>query len=315
MPRRNFPAILCIAATLLLSTACSAQDFVYRLDPESGVRYKGTTTMETRSQTRTQGMDVEMTMTMQMDQDVVFEAGADDTVVGQYTTTSASAEMGGMPGLDQAPFDLNDLYQGMVGITFTVVMTRGGEMVEFDGLESMMEAMLDRTDAPDEIRAMISLFLEENFGEEQMKQMTGQGGISMPDHPVAVGDTWTDSVSALGIEVGTTYTLADRSDGSATIEAAGTVSGTDDNAGLDLPGTPNMPGVEMQFENLSGALEGSYEIDEATGLPVAFSTNMTMNIDIVMEMLQVEGQSSNAPSMSMSISMETTTSGTLSRVQ
>ena len=312
MPRRNSPATLCIAATLLMSTACSAQDFVYRLDPEPGVRYKGAMTMETRSQTRTQGMDIEIIMTVHMDHDVVFEAVADDTVAMRYTTTAASAEMGGMPGLDQAPFDLNDLYQGMVGVTFTMVMTRDGEIVEFDGLDSMMETMLDRMDAPDQIRAMTSLFLEENFGEEQMKQMIGQDGLSMPDHPVAIGDTWTNSVSALGIEFGTTYTLADRSDGSATIEAAGTLSDSD-NAGFNLPGTPNMPGVEMQFENLSGALESSYELDEATGLTVAYSTNMTMNTDMVMEMPQVDGQSINAPSMSMSISTETTTSGTLSR--
>ena len=72
-----------------------------------GAPYAGTTTTETRTQTRMQGMDIEVSITMRMDHDVVFEAGSDDTVVGRYTTTSVSAEMGGMPGLDQAPFDLH----------------------------------------------------------------------------------------------------------------------------------------------------------------------------------------------------------------
>lgn len=314
MIQRVPAAALAFMATLFVSTASGGQQLVYRLDPELGAPYTGTTTTETRTQTQMQGMDIEVSMTMRMGHDVVFEAGSDDTVVGRYTTTSVSAEMGGMPGLDQAPFDLNDLYQGMVGVTFTMVTTRGGEMVEFDGLEAMMEGMLDGLDAPDEVRGMVNQFLEGNFGEDQMKQMTGQSGLSMPDHSVAVGDTWTDSVSALGIDIETTYTLTSRSEGVASIDATATVSGAED-AGFELPGLPSMPGLEMRYENLSGALEGSYELDESTGLTSAYSMNMTMDTDMVMEMPQVEGQPAGASSMSMSMSMETTVEGTLGKAE
>ncbi len=314
MFRSTRTTVLTVGAVLVLSTACAGQELVYRLDPEFGVSYQGSTTTETRTQTQIQGMDVNVSMTMQMDHDVVFEEGSDDTVVGRYTTTSVSAEMGGMPGLDQVPFDMNDLYQGMVGVTFTLVMTHGGEMVEFEGLEAMMEAMMNRLEAPDELRAMVSQFLEGNFGEDQVKQMAGQSGLSMPDRPVAVGDTWTDSVSALGIEVETTYTLTDRSDGLASIDATATVSGAED-AGFEFPGAPSVPGLEMRFENLSGALEGSYELDEATGLASAYSMNMTMETDMVMEMPQAEGQPAGGSSMSMSMSMETTVEGTLDRAE
>ena len=305
-------AVGLLAVAVGSASAYYGQELVYRLDPELGAPYAGTTTTETRTQTRMQGMDIEASVTMRMGHDVAFEAGSDDTVVGRYTITSVSAEMGDVPGLDEAPFDLNDLYQGMVGVTFTLVMTRGGEMVEFEGLGAIMEAMLDRLEAPDELRAMMGQFLEGNFGEDQMKQMTGHPGLSMPDHPVAVGDTWTDSVSAFGIEVETTYALTGRSDGLASIDATATVSGAED-AGVEFPGVPNVPGMEMRFENLSGALEGSYELDESTGLASAYSMNMTMNIDIVMEMAQVEGQPADASSMSMSMSMDTTVEGTLGK--
>lgn len=305
---------LVAGAALVLSTACYGQEFVYRLDPELGVSYQGSTTTETSMQSQVQGMDVDVSTTMRMDHDVVFETGTDDTVVGRYTATSVSAEVGGMSGLNQAPFDLNDLYQGMVGVTLTTVMTRDGEIVEFDGIEAMMEAMLDRLEAPDELRAAVSQFVEGNFGEDQMKQMTGHSGLSMPDHPVVVGDTWTGSVSALGIALETTYTLAGRSDGLASIEATGSLSGTED-AGFEFPGLPSMPGLEMRYENLSGALEGSYELDEATGLTSAYSMNMTLETDMVMEMPQVEGQPAGASSMSASISMETTVEGTLGRAE
>ncbi|MYA08744.1 MAG: hypothetical protein F4060_04940 [Holophagales bacterium] len=307
-------ATFAFVGTLFVSTACVGQELVYRLDPELGTTYAGTTTTETRTRTQMQGMDIEVSMTMRMDHDVVFEAGSDDTVVGRYKTTSVSAEMGGMPGLDQAPFDLNDLYQGMVGVTFTMVMTRGGELVEFDGLEAMMEAMLDRLEAPDELRVMMGQFLEGNFGEDQIKQMTGQSGLSLPDRPVAVGDTWTDSVSALGIDIETTYTLTNRSDGLASIDATATVSGAED-AGFEFPGLPSMPGLEMRYENLSGSIAGSYELDESTGLTSAYSMNMTMDTDMVMEMPQVEGQPAGASSMSISTSMETSVEGTLGKAE
>ena len=314
MIQRELAATLAFVASLFFSTACGGQEFVYRLDPELGVPYKGVATAESRTGTRIQGMDMEGTVTVRMDHDVVFEAGADDTVVGRYTISSVAAEFGDMPGIDQSPFDLNDLYQGMVGLTFTMVMTRGGEMVDFDGLEAMMEGMLDRLEAPDELRGMVNQFLEGNFGEDQMKQMTGHSGLSMPDHPVAVGDTWTDSVSALGIEVETRYTLTNRSDGLASIDATATVSGAED-AGFEFPGLQSVPGMEMRFENLSGALQGSYELDESTGLTSAYSMNMTMDTDMVMEMPQVEGQPPGASSMSMSMSMETTVEGTLGKAE
>ena len=316
MIQRVPAATLALVTMLSVSTVCGGQQLAYRFDPELGAPYAGTTTTVTRTQTQMQGMDLEVSMSMRMDHDVVFEAGSDETVVGRYTTTSVSAEMGGMPGLDQMPFDLNDLYQGMVGVTFTMVMTRDGEMVEFDGLEAMMEGMLDRLEAPDEVRGMVNQFLEDNLSEDQMKQMTGQSGLSMPGHPVAVGDTWTDSVSALGIEVETTYTLTGRSDGLASIDATATVSGAED-SGFEFPGLESMPGVEMRFEHLSGALEGSYELDESTGLTSAYTMNMTMETDMVMEMPQVEDQPAGASSMSMSMSMsmEATVEGTLGRAE
>ena len=306
--------VLTAGAVLVLVVACADQRFVYRLDPESGVFYQGSTTTQTRTHTRARGREQNVSVTMQADYDVAFEEGSDDTVVGRYTTTSVSADVGEFPGLDQVPSAMNDLYQGMVGMTFTIVRTRGGEIVEFGGFEAMLEAMLDRAGESDELRARARQFLEGNSGEERMRQMAGQSGLSMPERPVAVGDTWTESVSALGIEVETTYTLTDRSDGKASIAATATVSGAED-AGIEFPSAPSDPGLEMRFENVSGALEGSYELDEATGLASAYRMKMTVETNVVMEMPLAEGRLAGPSTLSVSMSMETTTEGTLGRAE
>lgn len=301
---------LAASAAFVLPTVCDGQEFVYRLDPELSVRYVGTTMTQDRTRTRMQGTDIEVSTTRRMAHDVVFEPGSDDTVVGRYTMTSVSAESGGVPGFDQAPLDQDDLFQEMVGVTLTMVMTRDGEIVEFDGIEAVM----DRMEASDEFRAFMSQLLEGSSGEDQMKHMTGHSDLSIPDRPVAVGDTWTDSVSAFYIEIETTYKLTNRRDGLASIDATGTVSAGKD-AGFEFPGIWDVPGMEVRFESVSGALEGSYELDESTGLTLAYSMNMTMDVDMVMEMPQVEDQLAGASSMSMSMSMETSVEGTLGKAE
>ena len=116
------------------------------------------------------------------------------------------------------------------------------------------------------------------------------------------------------MEVNTTYTLIARNEGLASIEAMGSLSGTED-AGFELPGLPSVPGLEMRYKDLSGSISGSYEIDESTGLTSVYSMNMTMDADMEMEMPQVEGQPAGASSMSMSMSMETTVEGTLGKAE
>ena len=308
-------AALVVAATLLPLTAGGAQELVYRFDPELGVPYKGSATSQMRTQTTFQGMDLDMTMTYGMEQDVVFEAGAeDDTVVGQYTITSVSAEIGGMPGIDQMPFDLNDLYQAMVGQGFTTVVARNGAVLDFSGFEGLMDAMMDRVELPEEMKQAMRQGLESNLGGGQFKDMVQQGVPHMPTEPIDTGATWTDSVTAFGLTVDTTYTLGERGDGAASIEVAADLSGSDE-AGFGLPGMPEIPGFEMHYENLSGDYTGTYELDEATGLAVSYSLDMTMNVDMSMEMPQVEGQPPAASSMSMSVSMQTTVEGELRRAE
>ncbi len=308
--RHGLPGIV---ASFAFLPGSYGQELVYRFDPELGVPFREVTTSTTVTQTRMQGMDLEMTTTVQMEQDVVFEAGSDDTVVGRYTITSLSAEAGGLPGMDQLPFDQNDILQGIVGAAVTLTFARDGRVVEFGGLEELMDAMLEGIDVPDELRAMMSQFAEANFGEEQMQQMFGKSGFVGAGRPVAVGDTWRDSVTVFGMELDTAYTLAERTGGQAVIRAAGSISGTD-GAGFEFPGMPSLPGIEMRFENLSGSIDGSFEVDDATGLVAAYSMDTTMDVDMVMEMPEIEELAAES-AFAMSVSMQSTVEGSLRRAE
>ena len=308
MTQYKYLATMSVAAIVFFSAASYGQELVYRFDPELGVPYKGVATTETRTQTQVQGMDLDVTMTMRLEQDVVFEEGDDDTVVGRYTVSSMSAEFGGMPGMDQMPFDVNDLYEGMVGNTLTMVTNRSGQVVDFSGLEEMMDAMMDRLEMPEEMKAMIREGIESNLGGGQIKDLVQQGVPFVPARPLESGDTWTDSVNAFGMKVEAVYTLGERSDGVAMIQVAGELSATD---GAGFPGMLNAPGVEMRIENLSGSYTGSYELDEATGLASSYSLDMDMSMD--MEMPQLGGAQGESSSMSMS--MQTATKGELRRAE
>lgn len=311
MTQRESLAAAGIAVALLLAPACGAQELVYQFNPELGVPYKVAQTNEVRTQTQFQGMDLDVTMTMRMEQDAVFEAGSeDDNVVGRYTFTSLSSEMSGMPGLDQMPFDINDIYQGMVGQTLTIVRSRSGELVEFSGLAEAMEAMMDELDLDGEMIAAISQAVESNLGGGQIRDTVQEGVPYVPQEPVDTGDSWNDSVTAFGLTVDSTYSLGERSNGTALIEVAAEI-GEDDAAHLGIPGMPEIPGFEMSFENLSGEYTGTYELDEATGLAVSYNLDMSMSVDMSMAMPQAGGQAAGAPSISMS--MQSRVQGTFRR--
>ncbi len=72
--------------------------------------------------------------------------------------------MGGVSGIGQAPFDPNDAYQAMVGVTTELVMARDGRIVEFGGFDELLEAVLDRIAVPAQRRDMLGQFFEANFG-------------------------------------------------------------------------------------------------------------------------------------------------------
>ena len=308
--RRVLPPLA--AAVVLTLSACGGGDFVYRFDPELGVPYQGATTTRMHTQASMQGMDLELTMALRMEQDVVFEAGAaSDPVVGRYTIASMSAEVGGMPGIDQVPFDLNDLYQGMVGETLTVVTDRSGQTVEVSGLEQAIAAMLDRAEVSDQVKQMASQAIESNFGGGQIENLFEQGVPRFPEHPVGTGDTWSQSVEAYGLTVDSNYTLGERIDGVAKVEVAGSVTGVGE-AGLGLP---EIPGFEMSSDNLSGSFEGAYEVEEATGLGLRYSASVSMETELVMAMPQVQGAPPDAPSITMSLAMEMEVEGELSRAE
>ncbi|MXX61660.1 MAG: hypothetical protein F4112_01370 [Holophagales bacterium] len=315
MFRSAVTVLLVLGAALAPSMASYGQELVYRFDPELGVPYNVSMTNEVRTQTQFQGMDLDVSMTIGMEQDAVFEAGSEDeTVVGRYTFTSISAEMGGMPGLDEMPFDFNDLYQGIVGQTLTIVMSRSGEVVDFTGLVEAMEAMKDELDLPDEMKAVLSEGMGTMFGGGQIKDLVQQGVPFVPQAPLDTGDSWSHSVTVAGMTVDTTYTLGERSDGTALIDVNGDLGG-DEEALFELPGVPEIPGVEITYEDLSGEYRGTYELDEATGLAVSYSLDMSMNVDMSMAMPQVEGQSPGVPPMSMSMSVQSTVEGELRRAE
>jgi len=301
MFRSVVTVVLAAGAVLSLSTASYGQELVYRFDPELGVPYRTSMANETRIRTRFQGMDLDVTMMIRMEQDVVFEPGSEgDTVVGKYTFSSMSAEVGGMPGLDQLPFDFNDLYRGIVGQTLTIVMSRSGEVIEFAGLVEAMGVMMDQVDLPDEMKAAFSQGMESMLGGVQIKDMVQQGVPYVPRKPLHTGDSWNDSVTVAGMTIDTTYTLGERNDGTALIEVSGEMGG-DNEEPFGLPGMPEIPGVEMRYESLSGDYTGAYELDEATGLARAYNLETSMSMEVSMVMPQVEDRSIEVPTISVSI--------------
>ena len=106
---------------------------------------------------------------------------------------------------------MSDLFRSMAGSTFTMSMTKYGEVVEVAGLEEMIDKAIGSLDLPASAIAEAKASMKQEFNEEKfLDQM--RNNVVFPDHPVAIGDSWNTSASMDQMDLENTYTLKEVTD-------------------------------------------------------------------------------------------------------
>lgn len=174
------------------------------------------------------------------------------------------------------------IFSAIAGSKFQIKMAPTGKVLDIRGIgemvakirEKMKEAAGDSPEVP-----ALDNFFDKMFDEKQVKEMTGDMMGSFPAGPVAVGDTWYDSMSMdfiVPIDIDTTYMLKQRKDGIAYVDAVAKMDMGDSSKPIEVD--PNNK-VSLQ---ISGTINASSEVDEKTGL--TRKSNITMNFSGVMRM-------------------------------
>ena len=149
----------------------------------------------------------------------------------------------------------------LVGQSYSVTVDPHGTVTHVAGLQKMLENVLAHlTISEGVLRFAVEKTIRQQLSEANLKQSLRDVFAPFPDHPVAVGESWTRTTPitmGFPMNVETTYTLQGRDNGIATISITGKVA-TAPNAMMD------MGAVKMDY-NLKGDQTGSLEIIESSG--------------------------------------------------
>lgn len=149
----------------------------------------------------------------------------------------------------------------LVGQSYAVIVNPHGTVTQVAGIQKMLENVLSHlTIAEGVLRFAVEKTIRQQLSEANLKQSLRDIFAPLPDHPVAIGESWTRRTPVtmgFPMNVETTYTLQGRDNGIATISVTGKVA-TAPNAMMDLGA------VKMDY-NLKGEQTGSLEIIESSG--------------------------------------------------
>lgn len=179
-------------------------------------------------------------------------------------------------------------FAALVGSGFSMLLTPQGKALEIDGLEAMYAQMLAAMDFPDAAtEEQFRQTIQQQFGEEAMKQQMNGASFEFPAGPIRVGESWTvttEMAVVMPMVMESTYTLRSVDGTTATIDVRSQIRPNPDAEPVVFGG------VEIEY-SLSGEQEGQVQVDLASGM-----TNSAIGQNLSGEMTMVaEGQSMNIP--------------------
>jgi len=169
------------------------------------------------------------------------------------------------------------MFSAMVGCKFQMKVKPTGETYDVRGTKEMLGKVKEKIGNNPKTPGMDEFF-DKMFDEKQLKELCGNMMGMFPAEPVAIGDTWYDTISMnfmMPIDISTTYMLKERKNGIAFIDAV---------AKLDMGDSskPMQMGPNKMSMQLAGTMNSANQVEEKTGL--LRKGNTTMNFSGIMKM-------------------------------
>ncbi len=165
-------------------------------------------------------------------------------------------------------------YGVAVGSELGVRMSKKGHVIEMQGVDSMLDKMIEELDLPDlPAKNQMIAAMRSQFGEDALKHALEQITGFYPESLVNPKDKWTSEklVSAgFPMKVVDNYTLRSRKNGIANIDVSSVITSSPDSEGVQM-------GPVSIFYDITGAHTGSIEVDESTGLPIRSEIDMSLS--------------------------------------
>lgn len=289
--KKTIPAVLCLIALItVFSQASDKVDLKLRLKPGESHEMKMVQTQHINQTMMGQVQEMNQVQEIVMDIDclnVDANGNMDIEMIYKSMKITMDGPMGHMEFDSQHPKPadpnkpqeqmLDTLFSAIAGGKFQMKTAPTGRTTNFRGLKEMLTNI--KTKLGSNAAAPGMEFVDKMFDEKQIKELTGTMFAAFPPEPIAVGDSWYDTMSMnfiVPIDVDTTYMLKQSKNGIAYIDKVAKIDMGDSSKPLEID--PNNK-LSMQ---LSGTMNASDEVDENNGL--THKSNITMDFSGVMKM-------------------------------
>ncbi|HYF54362.1 MAG TPA: DUF6263 family protein, partial [Salinarimonas sp.] len=266
---------------LLPTTLLAADPLTLKLQFKQGEvrRYDFTTLQNATQEIGGVKQDVQQSSSLRLRLEVqaVSEAG-DATIAAHYeraTLKSNSGQFsvdynsdttaaGSTPGNP-----LPDLFESLIGRPFTFTLTPMGEVKDVKGYKEALEASFAATRFPETppmqaLRAQ----LQQQFTEDQLRNLLGRLSVHLPQKAVKQGDSWTKEVvlsQGIPMAVKSTFTLEKATAQEIYLRQQGTVT-------PNTAAPPLVHGSLTLKPELNGTETGTTTLDRASSWPVRASS-------------------------------------------
>jgi hypothetical protein len=304
--------LIFIYVLVMQAVVCLAEqdkvDLKLRLKSGESHEMKMTQVQDINQTINGQPIKIKQTQEMVMSLDVV-KAEANGVMDMAVTYKSVKMGMDGPMGhmefdsTNPKPADPNKpqekmmaaIYSAIVGCKFQMKVKPTGETFDVRGTKEMLGKVREKIGNNPETPGMDE-FLDKMFDEKQLKELCGNMMGMFPAEPVAIGDTWYDTISMnfmMPIDISTTYMLKERKNGIAFIDAVAKMDMGDSSKAIELD-----PNNKMSMQ-ISGTMNSANQVDEKTGL--LRKGNTTMNFSGIVKMEPEPNQPGQPMTMPMTI--------------
>ncbi|GAF03200.1 DUF6263 family protein [Saccharicrinis fermentans] len=160
----------------------------------------------------------------------------------------------------QANDKVANIYNGVIGKDFKMVITPQGEVIRIDGIDKLInDAVNNMGDLQPQVASQMRKTLSGHFGEEALSGNMAMLLSMYPSENKKVGDTWsmnTKLTSALKATLNNEWTLADAANNQWKLKGNGRIT--------TLGEESEMNGMKMSF-NLKGNQDSEFIVNQEDG--------------------------------------------------
>src|SRR5260221_337299 len=265
-------AVAGLAMLCCLAQSASAADAIdLRLRPVKGQVQKIQATVSQKVAQTINGTDQSLTQTIGLGytfttEDVAADGAATIKVSYDAVSFKQVSQLGNVE-YDSAnpPAQIHPTARGfaaLAGQSFTMRITPTGKVIEIQGLDQMVDAILKKLDIPESpSKAVQEKAIRHEFSEEALKENMESMLAIYPERPVAPGEQWTRKASiskGLPMVMDNTFTLKGVAGDVATLDVKSKLSSNSE-------ATPIEAGQRKLTYSLAGEQTGTMKVDRATG--------------------------------------------------